>query len=58
MNKDIESYNDKGQRHGYWESYYNIDTLLYKCYYVNDLPNGYEEFYHHYHNEVDLIFHL
>ena len=35
-NKDISSYNSKGQRHGYWEIYYMGDTLEYNGHYKND----------------------
>lgn len=39
--KDIRSYNNKGQHHGYWEEYIN-NTLWNKCFYINDIEYGYE----------------
>jgi len=53
--KDIKPYNDKGEKHGLWVEYLGGE-LWYKCYYVNNKENGYEEYY--YHNEVELAFHL
>jgi len=55
--------NDNGQKHGYWERYYRYGTLLfYKCYYVNDEENGYEEYYTYNINDeisqFELLFHL
>jgi hypothetical protein len=46
MNKDkgIEPYNDKHQRHGYWEMYW-ANELWYKRFYHNGKEIGYEEFY-------------
>jgi len=57
MNKDInQRYN--GKLHGYWECYWNFrESLKFKCYYINDTINGYEEFYHT-DNNMELIFHL
>jgi len=43
-NKSIIPYNEKNQRHGYWEVYFD-DDLWYKCLYHNDKEIGYEEFY-------------
>jgi len=45
MNKDIEPKNAKGQRHGYWEYYFNTGKLLCKCVYINGKENGFEEWY-------------
>lgn len=36
-------YNNKGQKHGYWKSYWNDGTIYYKCFYVNGIEYGYEE---------------
>ena len=30
MKKDISSYNDHGEEHGYWERYYGNGQLSYK----------------------------
>jgi len=46
MNKDIRPYNDKHQKHGLWEVYYD-DTLMYKCFYHNDKEVGYDEWCYH-----------
>jgi len=45
MNKNIISYNDKGQKHGYWEVYHPNGQLGYKCVYINGNENGFEELY-------------
>jgi antitoxin component YwqK of YwqJK toxin-antitoxin module len=45
-NEEIISFNDKGQRHGYWEVYWSNGKLWYKCFYQNDKQVGYEEWYH------------
>jgi antitoxin component YwqK of YwqJK toxin-antitoxin module len=38
--------NDKGQRHGYWEVYYDNGQLYFKGDYVNGQRHGYSEEYH------------
>ena len=43
--KDISQYNDKDQRHGYWEAYWGGGVLSYKCYYHNGKFIGYCEEY-------------
>lgn len=43
MNTDIRQHNDKGERHGYWESYCGI-YIFYKCTFNNDKEIGYEEY--------------
>jgi len=45
MNKGIEPLNDKGQRHGYCEVYYDDGSLLFKSYYINGELSGYDEDY-------------
>jgi len=42
MRKDIQPYNDKGQRHGLWEWYYSDGQLWYKCFFHNGRKVGYE----------------
>ena len=44
MRKSITPKNNKGQRHGLWERYFD-DDLWYKCLYHNDKLVGYEENY-------------
>jgi antitoxin component YwqK of YwqJK toxin-antitoxin module len=42
----INLYNERGQRHGYWEEYYSNGQLRNKGNYVNDNRDGYwEEYY-------------
>jgi antitoxin component YwqK of YwqJK toxin-antitoxin module len=41
----INLYNDKGERHGYWERYYDNGQLSYKGNYVNGNKHGYWEIY-------------
>ena len=45
MKKNIKPKNDKGQRHGYWEVYFDNGELWYKCVYINGELNGFEEWY-------------
>jgi len=45
--KDITPYNDKWERHGYWEFYRQGGGLIYKCIYNNGKRIGYEEYYGH-----------
>ena len=43
--KDIKTYNTKGEPHGYWEIYKYNGELYFKCVYVNGKENGFEEDY-------------
>ena len=43
--KDITPYNEKGERHGYWEYYHSNGQLSYKGNYVDGNPHGYWEYY-------------
>ena len=52
---NIESYNDKGQRHGYWEVYWSDDDLAFKCLYINGNESGYEEYHDKF---IEINFHL
>jgi antitoxin component YwqK of YwqJK toxin-antitoxin module len=47
MSKNITSYNDKGQPHGLWESYYPNGNLSFKGHYLNGQKHGYWESYHY-----------
>ena len=59
MNKNITSYNDKGEKHGFWEFYFrNSNRLYFKQYYINDKLSGYDETYLVYYDDVILTFHL
>jgi antitoxin component YwqK of YwqJK toxin-antitoxin module len=42
----INLYNEKGERHGYWEIYHDNGQLCYKGNYVNDNRHGYWESYY------------
>jgi len=42
----INLYNEKGERHGYWEWYYSCGQLSSKGKYVNGKQDGYWEEYH------------
>ena len=55
MNKDIESYNDKAQRHGYWLETYGDSSIYSKTYWINDKLVGYGE--EHY-TITFIFFHL
>jgi len=48
MNKSIMPYNDKGQRHGYWEQNWANGQLMYKCIFINNKENGFEVYYSNY----------
>jgi len=54
MKIDILPYNDKGEKHGYWEKYHSNGDLMYKCFYVNGRLNGYDEDYFLGKNEICL----
>ena len=45
-NKDITPRNENGERHGYWEPYYNNGQLMYKGNFVNGKQHGYWESYY------------
>ena len=45
MNNSIKPYNNKKQRHGYWEIY-TINRGYYKCFYHNGKESGYGEYYY------------
>jgi len=42
---DIIPFNNKGQCHGYWETYFE-GNLWYKCFYNNGKKVGYEEIHY------------
>jgi hypothetical protein len=58
LTKDIKSFNDKGQRHGYWELYYYYGSLWYKRFYHNGKKVGYEEYYSYLGELIDKIYNL
>ena len=43
--KNITPRNDKGKKHGYWESYRTNGSVYYKCFFNNGKVVGYSEFY-------------
>ena len=45
MNKDLIPYNDKWQKHGYWEKYWLNGFPQYKGNYIKDKQSGYWEWY-------------
>jgi antitoxin component YwqK of YwqJK toxin-antitoxin module len=42
----INQYNEKGQKHGYWELYWSNGNPCFKGNYDNGQPDGYWEVYH------------
>jgi hypothetical protein len=42
---NIQSFNDKGVRHGHWEYYWGLNDPMYKAFYVNGIITGYLELY-------------
>jgi antitoxin component YwqK of YwqJK toxin-antitoxin module len=44
--EDITPRNENGERHGYWEWYYDNGQLSYKGNYVNGKLHGYWESYY------------
>ena len=55
--KDIKPYNNKGYKHGLWESYHFDGRVFYKCYHINDRLNGYEEYTYN-KKKIELTFYL
>jgi antitoxin component YwqK of YwqJK toxin-antitoxin module len=45
-NKNIKPINENGNRHGYWEYYYDNGNLCSKGNYVDGKEQGYWEKYH------------
>jgi antitoxin component YwqK of YwqJK toxin-antitoxin module len=45
--KDIKQFNEKGNRHGYWEIYWPNGNLMLKGHYNNGTRHGYWEVYYH-----------
>ena len=45
-NKDISTYNEQSEKHGYWEWYYKNGQLWDKGNYINGKRHGYWEFYY------------
>jgi len=59
VKEDITQYNDKGQPHGLWESYFSTGKLYYKCTYNNGELVGYEEYYDYFRdNKLTKNYHL
>lgn len=48
MKKDIKPRNDKGQKHGYWVSYWNDYSIDFRGNWINDIQVGYWEIYSQY----------
>jgi antitoxin component YwqK of YwqJK toxin-antitoxin module len=42
----MNEFNNKSERHGYWEKRYANGNLNYKGYYINDKRHGYWESYY------------
>ena len=45
--QECNQYNEKGERHGYWEVYWDSSNLWYKGTYLNGVEDGYWERYDH-----------
>ena len=46
MSKNLRPHNNKGQRHGVWQKYWNIDGgLIYRCLFHNSKRVGYSEYF-------------
>jgi antitoxin component YwqK of YwqJK toxin-antitoxin module len=45
--KNISPRNNKGQRHGLWERYWDDGDLMLKGFYNNGKRVGYSEWYHY-----------
>jgi antitoxin component YwqK of YwqJK toxin-antitoxin module len=46
--QEINQYNSQGQRHGYWEEYFNNGLLYTKGNYQNGQQHGYCKYYNSY----------
>jgi hypothetical protein len=51
--KTIRNHNNKGQRHGYHEWYWNSGEIYYRTNYKNNLEIGYEE---HHDNKITKFY--
>ena len=51
----INLYNEKGEKHGYWEYYFGNGKLSYKGSYLNGEKHGYWESYYDNGNEIQPI---
>lgn len=58
MNKDIRTYNNQGQRHGYCEWYWGNYKMGLKCTYHNGRELGYEEVYNYKGGLKDKAFYI
>jgi len=58
MKEDKKPRNTKGQRHGYWESYYYNGQIMHKCIFINGKINGFEEWYYFYGKITGKRYHL
>ena len=56
IDKSIMPFNDKRERHGLWERYFN-GNLLYKCFYQNNKRVGYDETYYLFYKK-ERIYHI
>jgi hypothetical protein len=52
----INQYNEKGQRHGYWEIYYFDGSLWYKGNYNNGIEIGYWEIYFYNKLQIQIFY--
>ena len=59
IDKNIRQYDNKGQKHGYWEVYW-AGKLNFKSFFQNDKLVGYEEFYDSYINSKlsEKVYHI
>jgi len=51
-------FNNKDQRHGYWESYWSDGKLSFKCVYHNGKRIGYEEWYDYFDGKLTKSYYL
>jgi len=55
-NKNIQPRNNKEQKHGYWEIFYPNDNLCYKCFFVNDIMFGFQQWQSYKKKLTELIY--
>ena len=54
----MNGYNEKGQKHGYWEHYWINEKLHSKGHYINGKLNGYWEYPNFSGNLIEKEFYL
>jgi hypothetical protein len=54
--KNIQPRNKNNEAHGYWETYWTNDNLCYKCFYVNDIMFGFQQWQSYKKKLTELVY--